>query len=100
MRRLVKDGVSGCKYPINTNPNLTVLLTSTLPDKDDTTRKEVATQKTARQAESNKAIRAVVLLKMKQGLHIRARHHDTTSFAMPQNRKSGVPLMEGDAEEV
>ena len=26
LRKLVKDGVSGCKYPINTNPNLPVLL--------------------------------------------------------------------------
>ena len=47
-----------------------------------------------------KTIQAVVVLKMKQGRHIRVRHHDTTSFAMPPNRKTGVPLTEGEAEEV
>ena len=100
LRKLAKDGVSGCNYPINTNPHLHVLLTLTHPDLEAAREKEVAAEKTARQAESMKAIWALVVLKMKQGRYISVRHQDVTSLAMPPNRKTGVPLTEGKAEKV
>ena len=100
LRKLVKDGVSGCKYLINTNPYLPVLLISTHSGLEAARAKEVAAEKTARHAESMKAIQALVVFMMNQGRHIRMRHQDVTSLVLPPDRKTGVPLTEGAPESV
>ena len=100
LQKLVKyGGLSGSKYPINTNPKVPVLLISNHPNIDKNNKVEVEKEK-AMAREKNLAqdailseIQVKVVRKMREGPHLRARHQGLhLGLAPAMDSHSEVPI--------